>query len=134
LSDFSDQVQTDYSSFLDSQRAKYSNIFENTAYNGVVTPTIQNNYNNNHALVAAPAALDPDPAPSPAAAADDIDIYDGRWCTTSSTNKWPNDTKHVLVKRGALSSIWAKNANSRGRYKTQMKIKEATKNEANISF
>jgi len=73
LSDFSDQVLKDYSSLLDSQGAKYSNIFENTADNGIVTPTIQNNYNNNNALVAAPAALDPVPAPSPAAAADDSD-------------------------------------------------------------
>jgi len=43
----------------------------------------------------------------------------------------------VLVTHGALLSFWAKNASSRGRYKkqngdgTQMKTKEATKNEAN---
>jgi len=39
-------------------------------------------------------------------------IYDERWCTTSSANKLANDTKHVLVTRGAFLSIWAKIASS----------------------
>jgi len=85
LIDTSNDILSNYTSFLDSQRAKYSNLLENTpAHNG------SDDDNNNNAVVSRPSAvaaagalpLPPAPPVSPAhpAAAvdvdDDYDVYD----------------------------------------------------------
>jgi len=47
-----------------------------------------------------------------------------RWCTKSSTNKWPNDTKYVLVTRGKYTACEEGTWNIKRRDTTQGKSVE----------